>query len=119
MKINLRGEKEALRKLFALETFSLSDIEKKQLVAMQNRSKKTGGLGATPVSPLKGAGQLRLSVQVGNKEIGYNKDYAPHVEYGHRTVDGGYVPGQRFLKTNKEIQEMIYIKDIIKRLKEV
>lgn len=119
MKINIYGEYAFRRKLLKLNNFDMAALERKQLVEMQNRSKKTGGLGATPVSPLKGGGQLRLSVQVGNKEIGYNKDYAPHVEYGHRTVDGGYVPGQRFLKTNKEIQERIYIKDILKRLKEV
>ncbi len=28
----------------------------------------------------------------------YTMHYAPHVEYGHRTVSGGYVQGQYYLK---------------------
>lgn len=28
----------------------------------------------------------------------YTMEYAPHVEYGHRTVNGGYVAGQYYLK---------------------
>lgn len=31
-------------------------------------------------------------------EVGYTRHYAPHVEYGHRTVNGGFVRGQYYLK---------------------
>ena len=48
--------------------------------------------GGTPVD----TGELRQSagvdVQGEDKAImGYNKHYAPHVEFGHRTRGGGYV----------------------------
>lgn len=30
--------------------------------------------------------------------VGYTKEYAPHVEYGHRTRGDGYVSGQHFFR---------------------
>lgn len=57
-------------------------------------------------------GELRISLTSENDEAGYRKDYAPHVEYGHRTRNGGFVPGQRFLQKNAEAQAPLYKKDV-------
>ena len=50
-------------------------------------------------------------------EVGYTKEYAPHVEYGHRTRNGGFVQGQHFLKNNVDAQMPIYYKDLKEALK--
>ncbi|MGL4282113.1 MAG: hypothetical protein ACRCSI_00220, partial [Eubacterium aggregans] len=62
-------------------------------------------------------------------EIGYTKEYAPHVEYGHHQIVGryvpaigkqikkGYVPGQHFLKKNVEAQRHIFRQDLIDNIK--
>ena len=49
--------------------------------------------------------------------MGYTRVYAPHVEYGHRTIDGGFVEGQRFLQRNVEIQQPIYHRDLLDAIK--
>lgn len=61
---------------------------------MLNRARNRGGSNGTPVD----TGELRLSSGATDDEVGYNAEYAPHVEYGHRTKNGGYVQGQRFCK---------------------
>ena len=93
----------------------LSDVRfdavvKKQVTQMVNRARAPGG---TPVD----TGELRLSLGASGDEVGYTKDYAPHVEYGHRTVNGGYVPGQYFLRDNVETQRPIYREDLLKAIK--
>lgn len=49
--------------------------------------------------------------------VGYTPEYAPHVEYGHRTINGGYVPGQYFLKKGVDMQREIYKLDLINAIK--
>lgn len=60
----------------------------------------------TPVAPVNG-GKLKQHCyselpqrSSANPEgtVYYTMNYAPHVEYGHRTVNGGYVNGQYYLK---------------------
>lgn len=55
----------------------------------------------------KKTGELRVSMAVNQNskteyQVGYAKEYAPHVEYGHRIVrqgkQVGYVEGRYFLK---------------------
>ena len=61
-------------------------------------------------------GELRMSLSKEgygrNAVVGYTKDYAPHVEFGHRTVNGGYVEGQRFLEDNVAQQQPIFDRDL-------
>ena len=85
----------------ALNEPVFADIETRELTEMYNRGKRKGG---TPVD----TGELRQSLHQGPHEVGYVKDYAPHVEYGHRTVNGGWVPGQRYLQNNVKAQQPIY-----------
>lgn len=96
-------------------------VQTKNLLEMRNRAVSTDkpSRGGTPVGKYVGGGELRLSAHV-NAEggtFGYTKDYAPHVEYGHRTVNGGYVPGQYYLRTNVNIQQPILRKDLIDEMR--
>lgn len=84
-------------------------VVKKNVVQMLN----TARAGGTPVD----TGELRLSSGATGDEMGYTKEYAAHVEYGHRTRDGGYVPGQYYLKANADTQAFIYYQDLLKEIK--
>lgn len=81
----------------------------KNMTQIYNRGKD----GGTPVD----TGELRISLTQSQDVVGYTKDYAPHVEYGHRTVNGGYVQGQQFLKKNVDTQRPIFEKDLRKELR--
>lgn len=110
---------------------SEADFEKvrnKSLLQMRDRAVKTRvpTMGGTPVD----TSELRLSagVNLNRGEMGYTKDYAPHVEFGHRQEVGRYVPaikrrlvqpyvhGQYFLRNNLRIQERYYRKDLTEEL---
>ena len=84
-------------------------VVKKNVTQMLNTARN----GGTPVD----TGELRISSSTYGDEMGYTKEYAPHVEYGHRTKDGGYVPGQRFLKANVDTQSFIYYQDLKNAIK--
>lgn len=66
------------------------------------------GASMTPVD----TGELRMSLGITTGEVGYTKEYAPHVEFGHRLTNGGYVEGQKYLGRNVEIQRPIFEADI-------
>lgn len=72
-----------------------------------------GKSGGTPVD----TGELRISLTQTGDTVGYTKDYAPHVEYGHRTRGGGYVQGQHFLKKNVDAQRPIFEEDLRRELR--
>lgn len=93
-------------------------VVKKNVTQMLNAARN----GGTPVSteqtrPGGPHGELRLSSNTYGDEMGYTKEYAPHVEYGHRTIGGGWVPGQRFLKKNVDTQAFIYYQDLLNAIK--
>ena len=79
------------------------------MAQIYDRGKSEGG---TPVD----TGELKGSLSQSGDEVGYTKDYAPHVEFGHRTRGGGFVQGQRFLKANVDRQRPIFIEDLKKQL---
>lgn len=106
--------------LHRLSHLRFDAVIKKNMTEIYNRGKKPaldGGLGpsakgGTPVD----TGELRISLTQSGDEVGYTKDYAPHVEFGHRTVNGGYVEGQRFLKANVDEQREIFKADLKRQL---
>lgn len=112
MNINFEvfGIPELEKKLAALNSIRWQAVVKKQVVQMLNRARQTGG---TPVD----TGELRKSSGASGDEMGYTAEYAAHVEYGHRTTNGGYVPGQRYLQRNVEQQRSIYKEDLINAIK--
>lgn len=90
----------------------------KSLTNIFNRGKT----GCTPVDTR----ELLMSLSVSppenfgySGEVGYAaKDYAPHVEYGHRTVNGGYVAGQHFLQLNVEQERHTFIASLKEQMQE-
>lgn len=101
---NLAGELSRMSKV------RFDAVVKKNMTQIYNRGKSDGG---TPVD----TGELRLSLGQSGDTVGYSKSYAPHVEYGHRTVNGGYVQGQLFLKRNVDAQRQIFRQDLIRQLR--
>ncbi len=92
-------------KLQQMNSIRFDAVVKKNITQMFNTAKN----GGTPID----SGELRISAGVFGDEMGYLKDYAPHVEYGRRTKNGGYVEGQRFLQANVDSQRVIYYKDLL------
>lgn len=108
-------------KLKRLSSVRFDAVVAKNMAQIFNRGKADGG---TPVSTEKTRpggphGELRMSLGLSGDTVGYTKSYAPHVEYGHRTVSGGYVQGQRFLKRNVDAQRPIFQQDLIDQLKKL
>lgn len=119
MKITVSGIPELEAELDRLNAIRWEAVRKEQVTEMLNRARAPGG---TPVSteetrPGGPHGELRRSLGSSGEEVGYTKEYAPHVEYGHRTANGGYIQGQHFLQDNVEAQRPIYREDLIKAIK--
>lgn len=102
-------------KLLEKSLLDFAAVSNKNIRDIFARSQQSGG---TPVGDYLGGGGLRKSVRYAKDSMGYLMDYAPHVEYGHRTRNGGYVPGQYYLKRNVDTQRPIYKQDLKNKLKE-
>lgn len=117
LKINVEGcagLADALKRASAVRYDAVSKTAAQDIY---NRGVSHGG---TPVD----YGELRQSMGLevegqGKATTGYEKDYAPHVEYGHRTVGGGYVAGQHFFQKNVDTERPIYKRLLIENLKKV
>ena len=126
--IKLSGAEALEQKLREMNAVRFDAVVELQAAEMVDRATASHepSKGGTPYStdetrPGGPHGELLQSVsKTGygyNAQMGYTKEYAPHVEYGHRTVDGGWVPGQRFLQTNVETQRPIYYLDLLNAIK--
>jgi hypothetical protein len=111
VRIEFDGIEKLAQKLIEKSEADFIAVNQKNARDIYSRSQKQGG---TPVDTT----ELRMSAQYHGEEMGYNKDYAPHVEYGHRTLNGGYVPGQYYLKQNVDTQRPIYKQDLKEKMKE-
>lgn len=103
--LNDRDISRLAKKLKSMNEIRFNAVVKKNVTQMLNTARN----GGTPVD----TGELRISSSTYGDEMGYTKEYAPHVEYGHRTVDGGWVPGQHFLQENADAQRLIYYQDLM------
>lgn len=112
MGLVIRDVSDLAGKLNHLSHVRFEAVVIKNMTQIYNRGKANGG---TPVD----TGELRMSLGQSGDTVGYVKDYAPHVEYGHRTVNGGYVEGQRFLQRNVRAQEPIFRQDLIDQLRKL
>lgn len=112
MGLVIRDVNDLAGKLNRLSHVRFEAVVIKNMTQIYNRGKANGG---TPVD----TGELRMSLGQSGDTVGYAKDYAPHVEYGHRTVNGGYVDGQRFLQRNVRAQEPIFRQDLIDQLRKL
>ncbi len=111
--MKIEGLEKLLKDLKDMENIDFGNASKKAAVDIYNM-----GQTRTP----KDTGELRTSMAVNKNsgseyEVGYAKEYAPHVEYGHRIVRNGtqvgYVDGQYFLKAMVEDEEDKF-KDYVK-----
>lgn len=114
--ITLTGADRLATKLQAKSQIRFDGVCLKNLTEIFNRAKGDG----TP----KDTGELRISTGIKKPsgsgftgEVGYSKEYAPHVEYGHRTLSGGFVRGQYYLRKNVDTQRPIYKQDLIEALR--
>lgn len=107
--LNFSGFDELTSKLSALSSVRLEAVVAKQAVQLLQRARSAGG---TPVD----TGELRQSSRADKNSMGYGAEYAAHVEYGHRTRSGGYVPGQYYLRANVEQQAPIFKEDLLKQI---
>ena len=108
------GYPELMKKLKAMNAIRFDGVVKKQVTQMYQRAAKTGANGGgTPYD----TGELMQSRYQKKDEFGYTKEYAPHVEYGHRTRGGGgFVHGQYYLRSNVQAQAPIFKKDLEKEI---
>ena len=114
--ITVTGCEELAAALSAVSAVRFQAVAKIAAKNIYNRGMAVGG------TPYK-TGELRqsLTLEVGgtSAEVGYTKDYAPHVEFGHRTRNGGYVPGQHYLQRNVEQERDNFKKLLIANLGKV
>ena len=115
IEIDFEGMGELENELQRLSSIRLDAVRKKQTTEMFNRAKESDipEDGGTPVD----SGEMRHSLgSIPGERVGYTEEYAPHVEFGHRTRNNGYVDGQKFLYRNVEIQEENYKNDLVKQI---
>lgn len=97
-------------RLQALDSVRFDAVVTKNATQMLNRARAPGG---TPYD----TGELKKSSLKNADEVGYLAEYAPHVEYGHRTKGGGFVYGQHYLQKNVDTQRPIFKQDLIQALR--
>lgn len=131
MKITITGAEPLQKVLNELADFQvhLDAVRAKQVTEISKRA--AGPLG-TPGATPRDEGGLRKSAHADFNDFtfGYVKEYAGHVEYGHKkrkklkpgkskAQPPPYVEGQFYLRTNKDIQSPIYKDDAGKRIEKV
>lgn len=117
LNINVDGCDEIAAALERASAIRYDAVAKTAAQDIYNRGVAHGG---TPVR----TGELRQSMKIevegqGKAVVGYTKEYAPHVEFGHRTVNGGYVPGQHYFQNNIDTERPIYKRMLMENLKKV
>lgn len=103
------------RKLDALRQMDLTALFQKTMAEMDNRADELTPRGET--GKLFQTRGFKVTRQDGT--YFYTQQYAPHVEYGHATRGGGFVPGQFYLKRNYTKQVNVFKKDVLRVLKEM
>lgn len=105
MRMQIYGTKALEQKLMQKSLTDFKAVSHRNIRAIYSRAAKPGG---TPVL----SNELRRSLKYRDGELGYGAEHAPHVEYGHRKVGGGFVPGQYYLKRNVDTQRPIYKEEL-------
>lgn len=116
--IKIRGEEAFLTALRRTNSIAWDAVSSKSAIDMFNRGARPPGTPRKEGELIKSRRYTKPNVARGkfSAVFGYVKDYGPHVEYGHRTRNGGYVPGQKYLYYNMRAQWPIFIGDIRKEL---
>ena len=114
--INVEGADEVARVLQELSDVRYDAVAK---ITAQNIYNRGVAPGWTPLDTGELRESMSVSVMGDAAEVGYSAHYAPHVEYGHRTRNGGYVEGQGYLQRNVEEERPKYmelLKDNIRKV---
>lgn len=98
---------DVLKGLRKAESINIDPVLSRTTIAILNRARAPGG---TPVK----TGQLRISSGVTGHTMGYAKEYAPYVEYGHRHENGRYQKPQYYLRRNVMTQKPIFQRDVLR-----
>lgn len=110
--ITLQGDRQLAAALRRLSQADFDKVVQDNMRKIYNRGKR----GGTPVDSGELVASLGFTPDGGDSEVGYTKEYAPHVEYGHRQNVGqfvpklgkrlkaSYVPGQHYLAANVAAQ---------------
>lgn len=109
MRITITGVEEVEARLTDVARVEWDEIQEKQGAEMKQKSD-----AIVPVD----TGALRDSAYYEDGEFGYTVDYAAHVNYGHATRGGGFVPGQHFLEEVVNGQEERYRQAVLDNLRE-
>lgn len=113
MRIRWNGAEELAKALYQKSQADFLAVCKAGTTQLRNKARAN-----TPVArstPWHTGGSLRHSLRMelpsGNDTgvVGYTIHYAPHVEYGHRTRNGGYVQGQHFLQRAVEETQPVFL----------
>lgn len=120
---SFKGIQDVQKALAKYDENQLMDVTNLSIGSMHNRASKRGaGGGGTPFDSgdLQRSRSRTMAKMNGSKftgEFGYTIEYAPHVEFGHRTRSGGYVAGQKFLKQNADIEMPKYLATMRARIR--
>ena len=121
MRIEWNGAEKLAQALYQKSQTEFIAVCKAGTTLLRNKARAN-----TPVAkstPWHTGGSLRHSLRMempsGNCTgvVGYTIHYAPHVEYGHRTRNGGYVQGQHFLQRAVEEAQPVFISNCKEALK--
>lgn len=130
MKIDLQGMPELEARFRAMNEIKWETVVNKNLTSIFNRASRPPGTPKGKQTKTHSAGELIRSRRTNLMDIKngsvtgmfyYSKDYAPHVEYGHRLVRNnrqiGYVVGSKFLFNNVQKQRPTYKNDMLNELR--
>lgn len=114
--INVNGAEELASALNDLSQQRFNAVAKITAQNIYNRGVAKGG---TPFDTGELRQSMHVSVEGDGASVGYSKDYAPHVEFGHRTKGGGYVEGQHYLQRNVEAERPKYMQLMKENIRKV
>lgn len=117
--IKVTGMEALEKKLQEMNSIRFDAVAELQAVDMVDRATASHNpaKGGTPYDTGELLQNVNKSERGADVEVGYTKEYAPHVEYGHRTINGDFVDGQRFLQKNVDIQRPIYKQDLLEAIR--
>lgn len=120
---SFKGIEDVQKALMRYDESQFVEVTNLSIANMHNRASKRGaGGGGTPFDSgdLQRSRSRDMAKVNGSKfsgEFGYTIEYAPHVEFGHRTRSGGYVAGQKFLKQNADMEMPRYVATMRARIR--
>ena len=113
IRVELHDRDGLVKELRRLRQLRFEAVVEKNMTQIYQRGKRIGG---TPVDTGELRQSLGMTKTADGVTVGYTKDYARHVEYGHRQNVGqfvpklgkrlkaSYVPGQHYLAANVAAQ---------------